>query len=174
MLFVFHVAVGQNNTSNSTVNWKTQWVTATEHQNETNNWTAYNKTFKVGEVPDIAPDVNMQGKPLTDIYKEESDTWRKQFYYEQLSLLPNIPRSQGIRTVKYKYLYDLDAPFGYEELYDLENDPDETNNLAPNSVNKEVLEDLRNRVKKNYDTSMFKNFSPLPAAGGKHVIYKKQ
>tara|TARA_B110000116_G_C16372721_1_gene374877 strand:+ start:278 stop:568 length:291 start_codon:yes stop_codon:yes gene_type:complete len=93
----------------------------------------------------------MQGKPLTDIYKEESDTWRKQFYYEQLSLLPNIPRSQGIRTEKYKYLYYLDAPFGYEELYDLENDPDETNNLAPNSVNKEVLVDVRNRVKKNYE-----------------------
>ena len=54
MLFVFHVAVGQNNTSNSTVNWKAQWVTASEQQNETNNWTAYNKTFKVGEVPDLA------------------------------------------------------------------------------------------------------------------------
>ena len=86
VLFVFHVAVGQNNISNSTVNWKAQWVTATEQQNETNNWTAYNKTFKVGEVPGIAPDLTMQGKPLTDIYKEESDIWRKQFYYEQLSL----------------------------------------------------------------------------------------
>jgi arylsulfatase A-like enzyme len=99
----------------------------------------------------IAPDVNMQGKPLTHIYKEESDTWRKQFYYEQRSLLSNIPRSQGIRTEKYKYLYYFDAPFGYEELYDLENDPDETNNLAPNSVNKEVLKDLRNRVKNNFE-----------------------
>lgn len=98
----------------------------------------------------IAPDVNMQGKTLTDIYKEESDQWRKQFYYEQLSRLPNIPRSQGIRTEKYKYLYYLDAPFGYEELYDLENDPNETNNLAANSENKEVLEDLRNMIKMNY------------------------
>lgn len=103
------------------------------------------------ELAGIDPDVNMQGKPLTHIYKEESDQWRKQFYYEQLSLLPNIPHSQGIRTEKYKYLYYLDAPFGYEELYDLENDPDEKNNLTTNSVNKEVLEDLRNRVKKNYE-----------------------
>ena len=99
----------------------------------------------------IAPDLNMQGKPLTHIYKEESDTWRNQFYFEHRALLSNIPRSQGIRTEKYKYLYYLDAPFGYEELYDLENDPNKTNNLAPNSENKEVLKDLRNRVKKNYE-----------------------
>lgn len=51
VLFVFHVAVGQNNISNSTVNWKAQWVTASEQQNETNNWTAYNKTFMVEQVP---------------------------------------------------------------------------------------------------------------------------
>ena len=37
-----------------TTSWKAQWVTASEQQNETNNWTAYNKTFKVGEVPDLA------------------------------------------------------------------------------------------------------------------------
>jgi len=54
LLSIIHVAIGQNNNSNSTVNWKAQWVTATEQQNETNNWTAYNKTFKVEQVPDMA------------------------------------------------------------------------------------------------------------------------
>lgn len=96
----------------------------------------------------IASDLSMQGEPLTDIYKEATDQWRKQFYYEQVSNLPNIPRSEGIRTEKYKYLYYLDSPNGYEELYDLENDPNERNNLALNTANKEILEDLRSRVKK--------------------------
>tara|TARA_B100000809_G_C15139536_1_gene532441 strand:- start:2206 stop:3594 length:1389 start_codon:yes stop_codon:yes gene_type:complete len=98
----------------------------------------------------IAPDLNMQGKQLTAIYNEESGTWRKQFYYEHLLSIANIPRSQGIRTEKYKYLYYLDSPNGYEELYDLDSDPNETYNLAIHSANKEVLEDLRNKVKKKY------------------------
>jgi len=54
VLLIFHVAIGQNNTSISTVNWKGQWMTAIEQQNETNNWTAYNKSFKVEQVPDLA------------------------------------------------------------------------------------------------------------------------
>ncbi len=54
LLFIFHSATGQYNNINSTVNWKGQWITAVEQQNETNNWTAYNKTFKVEKVPSIA------------------------------------------------------------------------------------------------------------------------
>jgi hypothetical protein len=54
VLFIFHVAIAQNNTSNSTIDWKAQWITAFEQQNETNNWTAYNKSFKVEIVPGMA------------------------------------------------------------------------------------------------------------------------
>lgn len=54
LLSIIHVAIGQNNTSNSSVSWKAQWITAIEQQNETNNWTVYNKTFKVEQVPDMA------------------------------------------------------------------------------------------------------------------------
>lgn len=54
LLSLFHVAIGQNNNSNSNINWKAQWMTAIEQQNETNNWTAYNKTFKIEEVPGMA------------------------------------------------------------------------------------------------------------------------
>jgi len=54
VLLIFHVAIAQNNTSNSTINWKAQWITAFEQQNETNNWTAYNKSFKVEQVPGMA------------------------------------------------------------------------------------------------------------------------
>ncbi len=34
--------------------WKAQWITASEQQNETNNWTAYNKTFTIEKVPSKA------------------------------------------------------------------------------------------------------------------------
>ena len=54
LLSIFHVVIAQNDTSTSTINWKAQWVTAFEQQNETNNWTAYNKTFKVEQLPGVA------------------------------------------------------------------------------------------------------------------------
>ncbi|MCP4977432.1 MAG: glycoside hydrolase [Maribacter sp.] len=54
LLSIFHVTMAQNGNSNSTITWKAQWITAFEQQNETNNWTAYNKTFTVEEVPDMA------------------------------------------------------------------------------------------------------------------------
>lgn len=36
------------------LNWKAQWIRAFEQQNETNNWTAYHKTFQVEELPNEA------------------------------------------------------------------------------------------------------------------------
>ena len=45
--------IGLNAFSQDTT-WKAQWMTAIEQQNETNNWTAYNKSFKVEEVPGMA------------------------------------------------------------------------------------------------------------------------
>lgn len=34
--------------------WKAQWITAFEQQNETNNWTAYQKSFQLEDVPNKA------------------------------------------------------------------------------------------------------------------------
>jgi len=34
--------------------WKAQWITSFEQQNETNNWTAYQKSFKLKDVPNEA------------------------------------------------------------------------------------------------------------------------
>jgi len=37
-----------------TTSWKAQWIKAFEQQNETNNWTVYNRTFQVEVVPNEA------------------------------------------------------------------------------------------------------------------------
>lgn len=49
-IFVIILALGLAHCANAT-SWKAQWITAFEQQNETNNWTAYNKTFKLEKVP---------------------------------------------------------------------------------------------------------------------------
>jgi arylsulfatase A-like enzyme len=56
--------------------------------------------------------------------------------------LPDIPSSEGVRTAKWKYFrYRLiKAP---EELYDLEHDPLEKNNLAADIKYSKILAKLR-------------------------------
>jgi arylsulfatase A-like enzyme len=63
---------------------------------------------------------------------------------EHLWKLPQIPSSEGIRTNKWKYFRYrfIQTP---EELYDLENDPLETNNLVNDPEHQRILGQLRRR-----------------------------
>ena len=42
------------NTFSQNKTWKAQWITSFEQQNETNNWTAYQKSFQLEDVPNVA------------------------------------------------------------------------------------------------------------------------
>jgi choline-sulfatase len=54
-----------------------------------------------------------------------------------------IARTEALRTQRFKYARYLD--FDYEELYDLENDPAETINLAKDEKYQKTLTSLRKR-----------------------------
>lgn len=62
--------------------------------------------------------------------------------FEHLWKLPQIPSSEGVRTSGWKYFRYrfIEAP---EELYDLEKDPLETNNLAQDPEFKKTIDQLR-------------------------------
>ena len=66
---------------------------------------------------------------------------------EHLWEIPQIPSSEGIRTEKWKYFRYrfIDAP---EELYDLENDSLEINNLSGKKEYEEILVKLREECDK--------------------------
>ena len=109
---------------------------------------------------DIAPTVlelagveipsNMQGKSLLPLLKKEATGWRKDFLYEapepQLGSWP----LEAVRTEQWKYIktYDIENPelAAYEELYNIIEDPEETNNLTHDTFLNNILNDLRSRL----------------------------
>jgi alpha-L-rhamnosidase len=78
------------------------------------------------------------------VKNEKPEKVREAVLFEHLWKLPQIPSSEGIRTNKWKYFRYrfIQAP---EELYDLENDPLETKNLAQDHAYKKVVEQLREK-----------------------------
>lgn len=99
------------------------------------------------DIAGVKPPTNMQGKSLLPLIKGKSIPWRDAFFYEHLFKVPEsavptvgyIPSSIGLRTQQWKYLRYIDYDPVYEELYDLQNDPQETENLADH---KEYADDL--------------------------------
>ncbi|MBG89329.1 MAG: sulfatase [Verrucomicrobiales bacterium] len=94
---------------------------------------------------DIAPTIldyagidapeRMQGRSVVSVAEGRTpEDWRKEIFYEHHFVPPwegmSIPRNEGIRTHRWKYIQYLDSKPLFEELYDLETDPHETVNLA--------------------------------------------
>jgi arylsulfatase A-like enzyme len=92
------------------------------------------------QVPEQYQGINLQPYLKKGTHKEERDY----ILVEHLWDFDKIPSSEGIRGERWKYFrYRLiDAP---EELYDLQNDPMETINLAADPEYAKVLSEMRNK-----------------------------
>lgn len=86
-----------------------------------------------------------QGKSLYPLVSgETASLHRDTVLIEHLWEFENIPPSEGIRTPEWKYFRYVNDR-SVEELYDLEKDPWEVNNLAGEDDYKKVLTSLRNK-----------------------------
>jgi len=117
----------------------------------------------------------MQGKDFTKVLDktQNMEEWRDAVFMEDLFLVDmfnqrNKPeedilkanqqlinnnksyRSRGIRTDRYKYFVYYEHTPKIEELYDIENDPQEQNNLANDPEYAELLKTLREKTEKLY------------------------
>ena len=93
---------------------------------------------------------DMQGRSLLPLLKGKSpDNWRDSIYYHyyEYPSVHMIPRHYGIRTQRYKLMHFYQ--FGDEwELYDLETDPDELNNIYGKPEHAKLQSRIKNRLTK--------------------------
>jgi arylsulfatase A-like enzyme len=87
-----------------------------------------------------------QGKSLLPIVSgKENSIGRDTVLIEHLWEFENIPPSEGVRTSEWKYFRYVNDKSS-EELYNLKNDPKETNNLVSKPEYAGVVNKLRNKL----------------------------
>jgi len=86
----------------------------------------------------------MQGRSLAGLLRGRAATWRHEIFIEHLWKNPEIPRTEGLRTERWKYIRYPDHP-EFEELYDLATDAWETHNLAGDAQQHPRMTEFRRR-----------------------------
>lgn len=91
---------------------------------------------------------DMQGESMLPLLKGEDVEWRDALYYHyyEYPAVHMVKKHYGIKTDRYKlihFYYDIDE----WELYDLEKDPNEMNNVYDDPAYSEIREELTKRLK---------------------------
>ena len=88
----------------------------------------------------------MQGRSLVPLLAGQTpDSWRTDFFCEHLMEHPQIPKHEGVRSERYRYSRYFEQDPIVEELYDLQEDPLEAQNLIEDERYIEVLRMMRAR-----------------------------
>src|SRR6185436_1853165 len=73
-----------------------------------------------------------QGHSLTPFVRgDKLPGWRTDFFCEHLFAHPDIPKWEGVRDQRYVYARYFEQKPPFEYLHDLQDDPQELHNLAP-------------------------------------------
>ena len=106
---------------------------------------------------DIAPTIlalagikkpgEMQGESFLPLLEGKDIFWREQVFYEYYweDAFPQTPSVFGIRTDRYKYIFNHGV-WGINELYDLQSDPHEVNNLIRDPAYRDLSRKLRDEM----------------------------
>ena len=87
----------------------------------------------------------MRGRSLVPLMRDEAADWREDFFYEHLYERETIPKSEGVRTERFKYVRYFERNPVYEQLFDLVADPNEITNLVGDTKHGATLRALRAR-----------------------------
>ncbi len=97
------------------------------------------------ELAGLQPPSATQGRSLAPILRGQRTNLRDDFFYEHRFEHAWIPKTEGVRTRRWKYTQYIEEPDRFEELYDLAADPLEERNLARSPAHRATLEQLRSR-----------------------------
>jgi N-acetylglucosamine-6-sulfatase len=90
----------------------------------------------------------LDGRSMLPLLTGKGDpNWRKELLYEYYweRNFPQTPTMHSLRTDRYKYIHYYGI-WDIDELYDLQEDPLETNNLIFNPERKKTIADLNRRL----------------------------
>jgi arylsulfatase A-like enzyme len=100
------------------------------------------------EIAGLAVPSEMQGKSMLPLAEGKPNVpWRKDWLYEYYEYpgFENVRPCRGVRTERYKFIHFFIEPQEFE-LYDLESDPDEMNNLYGKPGQEELTTQLKQRL----------------------------
>jgi arylsulfatase A-like enzyme len=100
------------------------------------------------EIAGVDVPKEMQGKSMLPLAEGKTGTpWRKDWLYEYYEYpgFENVRPCRGVRTDRYKFIHFFIEPEEFE-LYDLQTDPDEMNNLYGKPGYDEITARLKDRL----------------------------
>jgi arylsulfatase A-like enzyme len=95
---------------------------------------------------------NIHGRSFARLIREGDPDWRTAwfYHYNYEKQFPYTPNIRGIRTDRWKYIRYPHGDGGPDrhmaELYDIQNDPEETTNLIESAENQELIADLQQQL----------------------------
>lgn len=116
------------------------------------------------ELAGIRKPEQMQGYSFVDVLKGKPEGWQRdkvfyEYYWE--SAFPQTPTTFAIRTQQYKYIF-YHGVWDINELYDLQADPYEMNNLVRDPAYKEIGMQLKKEL-----------FDWISQTGGENIPLKR-
>jgi len=93
----------------------------------------------------LPPAPRMQGRDIAELYLDNANDWREEFFYEHPTHLNKgrIPGSTALVRKDWKYMRWTD--YEEEQLFDLKNDPYELNDIFDVHQNSSLLKEMRAR-----------------------------
>jgi arylsulfatase A-like enzyme len=95
----------------------------------------------------LEPPPSMNGRDLNPLVDGARPQWRTEWFYEHLFTNAKIPKSEGVRTERWKYFQFMELDPVHEEMYDLARDPREDHNLVREKEHAKQLDHMRARRK---------------------------
>jgi arylsulfatase A-like enzyme len=99
------------------------------------------------ELAGVPVPANMQGQSMVKLAKGKADNWRKDWLYEyyEYPASQKVRPHRGVRTERYKLIHYYMTPEEFE-LYDLQSDPGEKQNLYGKPEHAALTQQLKNRI----------------------------